>query len=195
MVLLPCSSCCNECCCEQRKTASVAGATAPGEWCFGLYNYDNKKILGPSVRIGDWCVMSGTVVADEKSGADVTIANIYFSYPACSGGSEVNQTVRFEITGVWNAVYEKTLEGCPTCDNMLEYVFGPDDVISGDGSYCNGNVTWTVGVMTPCVGCCCLYDQLVSPYTEASCDAAGGSQYWYVPQANCPQYGSCNSLP
>ena len=198
MVLLPGCVCCNEieCCCEQPKTATVAGATTPGDFCAGLIAafYDTKKILGPSGRNGDWCVMEGTVVVDEKSGADIIIAYVSFSYPACSGGSEVNQTVRFEITGQWNAVYEKTLEGCPTCDNMLEYVFGPDDVISGDGSYCNGNTTWTVGVRTPCIDCCCVSNSFEHSYTEASCEAAGG-QYSYVPSVSCPENGYCNPLP
>jgi hypothetical protein len=81
---------------------------------------------------------------DEKSGANVLVAVVKFFYPICSGGSEVGDKVRLEISGEWNVVYEKTRTSCPTVANGAEYVFGPSDVISGSGSFCGGGVTWTV---------------------------------------------------
>jgi hypothetical protein len=150
MVLLPGCPCCKEteCCCEDPKKSIVAGAVDVGayeDWCWGLLFYSSTRYFSTVSTIsGDFCVVSHTIVMDEKSGADVIVATMKFSYPICSGGSEVGDKVRLEISGTWNAVYEKTLTSCPTVANGVAYAFGPSDVISGSGSYCGGAVTWTV---------------------------------------------------
>ena len=146
------SCCCTQgrsCCCETPKKSIVSGAQNIGEyndWCWGLLFYNSTRYFNTVSAIsGDWCYVTTGIRMDEKSGAEVLVATMKFSYPICSGGSEVGNKVRLELSGAtWNAVYEKTITACPTLENDVEYAFGPSDVISGSGSFCGGAVTWTV---------------------------------------------------
>jgi hypothetical protein len=154
-MLLPCSPCCpGVCCCGEQKTVTVANASTNNAWCPVLYDRPPTRNLSSSeTLLGNWCRVGVDVVGDAPWGSDVTVVKVDFLYPACKDGVEKQDTVRLQVVegfASWSAVYEKELNGCPSCDDQVEYVFGPGDVISGDGTFCGGNVTWTVKVKGPC---------------------------------------------
>jgi hypothetical protein len=185
MVLFPCSKCCASCPPGLSLSLNVSGSV-------GLYGYSGDQHNGCQSLWPDagWprlvgysstpqegrCVGLSSVTFGEKSGADVLGARLIISFPGIVGqnapsGSVVRFSIVQSIAG-WETEYEVPFSGYPTCENGVQYTFGPSNKVSGNGSFCGGSISWIVAA--PCFGCCCTTGGYTSRnYTKATCEAAG----------------------
>jgi len=203
MVLLPGCVCCERCVCLCALQVTNTGSTGSGysgasAFCQTLRDERWPKTLPKSgvTEVDGYCWIEVPVVGDTATGADVVVAYIAIGFPKLkSEDQETDQPVRFRIRNAagyteWNALYEKPYAGCVTCSNELTYTFGPDDVVEGSGTFCGGNVVFTVEIGVEECHYCCKDGQINQSLSKSQCAAQGGI---WVYDGQCErESGSCD---